>query len=300
MSTVTPMANAGSTLGASIEVSPKQALENADLPGLFPAGTLVYVTDVGTDPLETIFAGARRLTDLGYQPVPHMPVRRIASQDELQRRLGGLAEQAGAKNCLLIAGEAPKTMGPFNASSEVLETGLLDKFGYAAVGIAGHPEGNKEYPAGTEMAVLKRKADFAQLSDAEFRIVTQFGFDGKLFFNWAQSLAAEGIDLPVHLGVAGPAKLTTLIKFAAMCGVGNSLQFLKKRASAITALATSYSPDEVAGELEQLIAAADASPIAQLHVFPFGGLKKASEWLHQRGSWQQSSTAASPAAPSYS
>jgi len=36
-------------IAASIEISPKQAVESPDLEGLFPNGTRVYITDVGTD-----------------------------------------------------------------------------------------------------------------------------------------------------------------------------------------------------------------------------------------------------------
>ena len=89
----------------------------------------------------------------------------------------------------------------------------------------------------------------------------------------------------MHLGVAGPAKITTLIKYAAMCGVGNSISFLKKNALSLTALATSHSPEGVVGPIEQHVLANPASVIKQIHIFPFGGLKKSSEWLVDRGSW---------------
>jgi methylenetetrahydrofolate reductase (NADPH) len=49
-------------------------------------------------------------------------------------------------------------------------------------------------------------------------------------------LAAEGHRLPIHIGVAGPAKLQTLIKFAIACGVGPSLRVLQKRAMDVTKL----------------------------------------------------------------
>ena len=117
------------------------------------------------------------------------------------------------------------------------------------------------------------------------RIVTQFGFDAKKFIAWADTLKNDGIDLPVHLGVAGPAKITTLIKFAAMCGVGNSISFLKKNALSLTTLATSHSPETVVGPIESHLLTNTSTPIRQIHVFAFGGLKKTSEWLIERGSW---------------
>jgi len=97
--------------------------------------------------------------------------------------------------------------------------------------------------------------------------------------------ATNGIDLPVHLGVAGPAKLTTLVKFAAMCGVGNSISFLKKRMGAVLALASGFDPDEIVNPIETHALSAEKSAIKQIHVFPFGGVNKSAEWLKQRGSW---------------
>lgn len=78
------------------------------------------------------------------------------------------------------------------------------------------------------------------------RIVTQFGFDADAFISWAISIRKLGVPLPVHIGVSGPAKVTTLIKYAAMCGVGNSIGFLKKQAGSLTSLVAGHSPDEIA------------------------------------------------------
>ena len=129
------------------------------------------------------------------------------------------------------------------------------------------------------------KKFFGERTGAKVRVVTQFGFDGDKFVNWAEGLREHGIDLPVHLGVAGPAKITTLIKYAAMCGVGNSLNFFKKNTRSLATLATSHSPEGVVGPIEKHWQANPQTPIRQVHVFPFGGIKKAAEWLEQRGTW---------------
>ena len=104
---------------------------------------------------------------------------------------------------------------------------------------------------------------------------------------WVRSLAANGIDLPVHLGVAGPATLKTLLRYAAFCGVGPSMSFLKKNALKIANLATTQSPEEVVGPIEAAWRA-DAGALAGMHVFPFGGVAKSGAWLHERGSWHRS------------
>ncbi|MEM6665004.1 MAG: methylenetetrahydrofolate reductase [Pseudomonadota bacterium] len=229
-------------IGATIEVSPKQVIDGKAPAGLFPAGTKVYLTDIGTHGISDLVAATRQLSDAGYDPVPHMPARRIASEFELQRRIGGFTQEGGVTDMLLIAGEAPMQMGPYDSVMTMLNMGHFDHYGVKSMGVAGHPEGNSAYPAGTLEAVLSEKADFAGRTNADMRIVTQFGFDAAATIRWAERLRISGIYLPVHVGVAGPAKITTLLKYAMMCGVGNSIEFLKKRGGALAALATSYSP----------------------------------------------------------
>lgn len=272
-------------LPASIEISPKQAVENEDLEGLFPAGTRVYITDVGTDSAETITAGARRVGDFGYKPVPHFASRRLTTSQALENRISMLSQEAGVADVLIIGGGLEQQAGDFGSTLEVLETGFFDKYGIRQMGVAGHPEGSPDFDDATAKEALRLKQAFADRTDAEMRIVTQFGFDAAGFSRWADGLAASGINLPVHLGVAGPAKLTTLVKFAAMCGVGNSIKFLKKRAGAISTLVSGFNPDEIVNPIEKHALADPACVIKQIHVFPFGGMKKSAEWLRQRGSW---------------
>ena len=272
-------------IAASIEVAPKQAVESSDLPGLFPQGTSVYVTDIGTDSNETLVKAAGRLRDLGYEPVPHFASRRLTTKHALEERIKMMAEEAGVRNVLIIGGGLERQAGEFSSTMEVLETGYFDKYGINKIGIAGHPEGSPDFSEEVALQALRLKKAFAERSGAKLRIVTQFGFDAQKFISWADGLKSHGIDLPVHLGVAGPAKITTLIKFAAMCGVGNSISFLKKNALSLTTLATSHSPETVVGPIEEHVRTNVTTPIRQIHVFAFGGLKKTAEWLEHRESW---------------
>lgn len=284
---------------ASIEVAPKQAIESADLPGLFPAGSRVYITDIGTDPTNTLVAAAKRVASLGYTPVPHFASRRLTTRAALEDRIKRTVGEAGVHDVLVIGGGLEKPAGEFASSMEVLATGFFEGNGITHMGVAGHPEGSPDFSEAAAIAALKEKQAWAKVSGVDVRIVTQFGFDSKKFISWAEGLKAHGIDLPVHLGVSGPAKITTLIKFAAMCGVGNSISFLKKNAMSITAMALGHNPEEIVGPIEKHFQAAPAGPIQQIHIFPFGGLKKSAEWLVDRGSWGMNSSQPSAMAASH-
>lgn len=270
---------------ASIEISPKQALEASELPGLFPRGVRVYMTDVGTDSDQAIVAGAARIAELGYVPVPHFASRRLTTRQALESRVKMLAEEAGVDDVLVIGGGLDHPAGDFSSSMEVLESGFFDKYGIKHIGIAGHPEGSPDFSEETAHEALKLKQAFAERTGAEMRIVTQFGFDAEQFIHWAHGLKAAGIELPVHLGVAGPAKVTTLVRFAVMCGVGPSTQFLKKRAASLGTMIMGFDPEEIVAPIEDHVVNTGDAPIEQIHVFPFGGLKKSAAWLKERGSW---------------
>ena len=240
---------------------------------------------MGTDSVDTLTSAAKRVHDLGYKPVPHFASRRLSTKAALETRVRRAAQEAGVTDVLVIGGGLERQAGEFSSTMEVLETGFFDKYGIIEMGVAGHPEGSPEFSEAVAIEALRLKKGFGERTGAKLRVVTQFGFDADRFIRYSESLRQHGVELPVHLGVAGPAKITTLIKYAAMCGVGNSISFLKKNALSLTALATSHSPEGVVGPIEQHVLANPTSVIKQIHIFPFGGLKKSSEWLVDRGSW---------------
>jgi 5,10-methylenetetrahydrofolate reductase len=129
---------------------------------------------------------------------------------------------------------------------QLLETGLFDKYHFKRFHVAGHPEGNKDIDAGASGDplgdALRWKQAFSDQTSAEMAIVTQFSFSAAAVYEWAAALKLAGISLPIHIGIAGPTKLQTLIKFAISCGVGPSLKVLQKRAKDISKLLLPYEP----------------------------------------------------------
>lgn len=276
--------NAVIPLPASIEILPKQIPTSDQLRTLLPTGTLVYLTDVST-PASEMLVAAKRLRDAGYIPVPHIVARRINSWEALERRVRELAELAGVTNVLVVGGGIATPLGPYKSTMDILEAGVLDRFGIKDVAVAGHPEGSPDFTEVSAIEALRQKQAFSKRTGARLRIVTQFGFDPARALAWAEGLAKIGIDLPVHIGVAGPARFSTLLKYATLCGVGNSLTMLKRSAGNIVSLATGYSPETFVSPLEKELATLASPTIAQMHIFPFGGLESASSWLRRRGSW---------------
>jgi methylenetetrahydrofolate reductase (NADPH) len=128
------------------------------------------------------------------------------------------------------------------------------------------------------MAALAAKAAFQVETDARMAIATQFCFDAAPVIAWADRLRAAGITLPVHIGVAGPAKLQTLIRFAMTCGIGPSLHVLHRRAADLTRLMHPFEPTEFLTEIAAHKAAHPDFPIERVHFFPLGGITATTDY----------------------
>ena len=271
--------------GFSIEVMPRTAEKIEDFRALLPAGTRVYIAHIEGTPIEEMVATAKRLRAEGFEPMPHFPARIIADKAMLLDWVARYRGEAGVKQGLILAGNPQEQRGDFNSSMQLLESGAFD--GFERLHVAGHPEGNKDIdPDGSDRMVMEAarwKQAFSERTDAKMAMATQFCFEAKPVIDWVNNLKANGIDLPVHIGVAGPAKLQTLIKFAIACGVGPSLKVLQKRAMDVTKLLLPYEPDEFVTELAEHKAANPEFGIESVHFFPLGGIKTNAEWTQRHG-----------------
>ncbi|MFD1912976.1 methylenetetrahydrofolate reductase [Halodurantibacterium flavum] len=273
--------------GYSIEVMPRTAEKVEDFRQILPPGTLVYIAHIDGTPIDDMVATAARLRNEGFPVMPHFPARIIRDAATLETWIRRYRDEAGVENALLLAGGVKEPQGDFHSSMQLMETGLFDKHGFRRLHVAGHPEGNRDIDpdGGTAEveAALKWKQAFSERTDAEMAIVTQFLFEAEPAIAWAKALREAGITLPVHLGIAGPAKLQTMIKFAIACGVGPSLGVLQKRAKDVTKLLLPYTPEEFLHGIAAHQRQDPASPIAKIHVFPLGGIKTAAEWMAEHG-----------------
>ena len=266
--------------GASIEVMPRTAEKIGDFRDILPAGTQVFVAHIdGTEPGE-MAATVARLSAEGMRPVPHIPARIVPDRAALTNWVAAYRD-GGADAALLLGGGLTQPRGDFSDSMQMMDTGLFGDF--KRLYIAGHPEGSRDIdPDGGEaevMRALRWKGDFAARTDARMQIVTQFCFDADPVIQWAGRLAAAGIDMPIRIGIAGPAKLQTMLKFAILCGVGPSLRVLQRRARDVTKLLLPYEPTDFATAIARHQAANPDFGIRAAHLFPLGGITATTEWL---------------------
>jgi len=270
----------------SVETTPGAANKIPDYRAHLAPGTRVFITFLPGSNFDDTIATAVRLRREGLDPVPHVAARSIPDARFLEDRLRRLADEAGVREVLAIGGGVDTPVGEFSDSMQMLETGLLDRFGITRIGVAGHPEGSPDISDEDIEHALRWKDAFAQRSDADLHAVTQFCFEAGPVIAWEQRLRAAGIRLPLHVGLPGLATIKSLLGHAKACGVGASMTFLTRQARKVTRLLTVSAPDQLVCALAAYRAGNPDCNITGAHIYPLGGLKKSARWSYAAANGQ--------------
>lgn len=271
----------------SIEIMPRTAQKIDDFRDVLPKDTRVYIAHIQGTPITEMVSTAKRVADQGYPVMPHFPARLIKDKATLADWIARYQGEAGVDQALLLAGGVTTPNGDFDNSMQLLETEQFGAAGFKRLHVAAHPEGNRDIDPDGSMKIVNQalqwKQKFSETSDADMALATQFAFEAGPIIDWADNIKAAGIDIPIHIGIAGPAKLQTLIKFAIACGVGPSLNVLKKRAKDVTKLLLPFTPNGVISELAAHKAANPDFNVSHVHFFPLGGIKTNAKWVTDNG-----------------
>lgn len=269
--------------GYSMEAHPGETKVLHLAPQRLDPGTQVFLTWIpGTNPIDMV-AAAARLRHSGLVPVPHIGARHLESVLQLEDLAARLTGEAGVDRVLIIGGDRPKPAGPYDSSLAVMQTGVFQKAGILRIAVAGFPEGNPHISETILDEALEAKVDFARNSGLQLSIVTQFCFKPEPILNWLWRLRSRGIDVPVRVGLAGPAGPLTLARYAVRCGIGNSLHVLTENSS-FARLLIEKGPEPI---IRGIAASADGGHapllppgVAGLHFFVFGGFNKTVDWIN--------------------
>ncbi len=233
----------------SIEIGPVTDLES--LPKLKD----VYITLLPGGDFKETADQAKKLVKKGFNPIPHFPARSIENETQLKEYVSR-CKDGGTKQVLVIGGSR-EPIGDFDSSIQVLETGYFEDL---KIGIAGHPEGSPDI---SDLKLEKAMNDKKPYADY---IVTQWLLNPLPIIDF---IAKQTI--PVHVGITGPLKISSLIKFANIVGAKNSLNFLKSNFSKALDLMKPKDPNDLIGKVK--------SHSDNFHIYTFGGLKETNKWL---------------------
>ena len=233
----------------SIEIGPATDLET------LPALKDVYITMLPGGDFRETADQAENLVKKGFNPIPHIPARSIENEVKLKEYVSRCRD-GGTKQVLVIGGSR-EPVGDFDSSIQLLETGYFEDM---KIGIAGHPEGSPDISDSKLEKAMNDKKPYADY------IVTQWLLDPQPIIDFISKQT-----VPVHVGITGPLKITSLIKFANIVGAKNSLNFLKSNFSKALDLMKPKDPNDLIGKVK--------SHTDNFHIYTFGGLKETNKWL---------------------
>jgi methylenetetrahydrofolate reductase (NADPH) len=266
--------------GSSIELSPREVLGKTAPSELLGPGITVFVSYPASITYHDVIAACISLDRAGLKPVPHVAARRLASFTQARDFLQRAAGEAGVTRALVVGGDPDRAMGPFQSGLDLLATGLVEHSGIGEIVLPGYPERHPSIDARTLTEALQAKLALARARGLKASLVSQFAFEAAPIRLWIASLRADNILCPVRIGIAGPASVATLAKFAVRCGIGASLRALGRGHTAFARIMVEAGPD---GLIDALIAGEDPNaPIDGLHLFAFGGLRRTAEWMRAR------------------
>ena len=217
----------------------------------------VYITMLPGNDFKDVANKAKELVQNGFNPVPHFPARSIKNLNELKDYVS-MCKDFGVKQALVIGGSTEPT-GDYHCSLQILESGLFEGW---KIGIAGHPDGSPDISDSDLEKAMKDKMPFADY------IVTQWLLDSQSIAKFISKQT-----LPVHVGITGPLKISSLLKFASIVGAKNSLNFLKSNATKAVDLLKPKDPNDLIENLKKLT--------ENFHIYTFGGLKETNKWLEE-------------------
>jgi methylenetetrahydrofolate reductase (NADPH) len=265
--------------GCSFEATRPDAKDVTALKELLNAGDHIYISAVPNRPVAESVASARAIRLAGLEPVPHLAARHFASLGDCAIALERLSGEAGVNTIMLIGGDAGRPAGDVTCAQDVINSGMLTKYGIDTIGLAGYPEVHPRIGADELEAALVTKLASAQSQGLDVHIVTQFCFDAKPIMRWIDWLRARGIYLPVKVGLAGPTPISTWLNYARRCGVRASASALANRTGLVNHLFKAISPDPIISQLAELAAERKYVDVSA-HMFSFGGITATARWLH--------------------
>lgn len=265
--------------GYSLEMTAKEIEGLREAAALIRPNTQIAVTFLPGEEMEQRVEAAKLVRELGFEPIVHLSARRLTSEEELDNYLSRITTEAGVKRVFIIAGDPPEPEGPYSTSLQIIETGLLEKHGIQIVGLGGHPEGHPNNTPAELWDWMEKKIAAVRARGMVPLVVTQFAFDDDAIVEWVKEMRTRGIDVPVRLGVPGPAGIKRLLGFAKRCGVGASASVMKKYGISLTNLIGSAGPDKLVDSLDKKLSDEEHGRV-RLHFYPFGALTASAEWIN--------------------
>jgi methylenetetrahydrofolate reductase (NADPH) len=259
-----------------LELVPSASLDVAA--ASLAAESQVSVTCSPARDIEETVDVAVALAGRGHRVTPHLAARMIVDADHFERLVHRLAEN-DVRRIFVIGGDAEEPRGPYSDARQLLERIAESDVSFSHIGFAGYPHGHPAIELETLRRALAEKQQLVDAAGARGFITTQLCFDPEVIAAWIDSIRRDGVDVPVHLGMAGVVTRSRLMRMAMQLGVGPTIRYLRKnRASAASLMTGTYRPDIL---VEYLLPRAGDLNITALHCFTFNEVAETLSWAQR-------------------
>jgi methylenetetrahydrofolate reductase (NADPH) len=243
----------------------------ADQIAFLPPGALVSVTSSPAKGLMATVEFAEALAEQGFRVVPHIAARMVRDRAQLAEIKSRLAA-AGIDRLFVPGGDATEP-GEF-ADGLALLRALADAGHlFREIGVPCYPEGHASIPDEALLASLRAKAEIATY------MTSQLCYNPEAIGTWLGARRAEGIVLPLNIGLPGVAPLAKLIQISARIGVSDSRRFLAKNTGLVARVLRpgGFKPD---GLLDGIgpIAADPVAGVRTIHLYTFNQVASTEAW----------------------
>ncbi len=258
----------------TFEVVPLNSLDAAI--DALPPASKVSVTCSPVKGIATTMELTDQIRSRGHTAIPHIAARMVESKHHTAEIANWMrTEEIG--RMFLVGGDADPPHGPYAAAVDFLTDLLEADPGLHTVGVTSYPDGHVAIADDALHRALLSKQSVLAEAGVRGYASTQMCFDPKRILTWLEAERAEGLELPIHLGIAGVIDRAKLMTMGARLGIGASLGYLKKNRKAITKLVTMthYDPNDL---LEPLSPHLRRLNVEDLHCFTFNQVAATEEW----------------------
>jgi methylenetetrahydrofolate reductase (NADPH) len=239
-----------------------------------PPGAIVTITASPSHGIEATIALAEWLQARGFVAIPHLSARMIRDRSHLADLLQ--RARAAALTEAFVVGGDPSGFEGLRDGITLLRAMSDIGHAFTSLGVPAYPEGHSSIPNDVLRHTLAAKARHAQ------SMTTQMSFDASAVSSWIVETRAEGVSLPLYIGVPGAVEIRKLMTVAARIGVAGSARYLAKNRRAIVNLLwpRAFAAERFLTDLAPTMATAEAA-VAGLHLFTFNQIEETVAWTRR-------------------
>ncbi len=255
------------------EVLPTEEAEEL-VTGHVPQEVTITITSSPRRGIEATLALAERLSGKGYTVVPHLAARLVRDAAHLKEITARVTALGG--NVFVVAGDSREAAGAYPDSVSLLNAIGQETPGLKDVGITGYPESHSFIDDDLTIQAMWDKRRLATY------IVSNLCFDVRVVKKWVARVRKRGVQLPIHIGIAGVTDPAKLLRVSTRIGISDSARFLRGHSNWLMRMIQpgGYEPGRFTTSLMPDLALPERN-VAGLHVFTFNEIEPTERWRQE-------------------